>query len=110
MSKRFKRVMVTGGAGYVGSNLVPKLLAEGYQVTVLDLYIYGDVFADIASNPNLIEVKGDLRNPSAGAIVGNDLKVGLGIQSVYEIRNVSAAVESRTADLALQQLAVKASQ
>ena len=64
MSKRFKRVMVTGGAGYVGSNLVPKLLAAGYQVTVLDLYIYGDVFADLASNPNLTEVKGDLRNPS----------------------------------------------
>jgi nucleoside-diphosphate-sugar epimerase len=64
MSKRFKRVMVTGGAGYVGSNLVPKLLAAGYQVAVLDLYIYGDVFANLASNPNLTEVKGDLRNPS----------------------------------------------
>ena len=43
--------MVTGGAGYVGSSLVPKLLAAGYEVTVLDLYIYGDVFADLASNP-----------------------------------------------------------
>jgi nucleoside-diphosphate-sugar epimerase len=64
MSKRFKRVMVTGGAGYVGSNLVPKLLAAGYQVAVLDLYIYGDVFANLASNSNLTEVKGDLRNPS----------------------------------------------
>ena len=42
MAKLFKRVMVTGGAGYVGSNLVPKLLAAGYGVTVLDLYIYGD--------------------------------------------------------------------
>lgn len=64
MAKRFKRVMVTGGAGYVGSSLVPKLLAAGYEVAVLDLYIYGDVFADLAANPKLIEIKGDLRNPS----------------------------------------------
>src|SRR6478672_5235060 len=79
MSKRFKRVMVTGGAGYVGSNLVPKLLAAGYQVTVLDLYIYGDVFADLASNPNLTEVKGDLRNPSdvQRALAGCDAVIHL---------------------------------
>jgi len=64
MAKRFKRVLVTGGAGYVGSSLVPKLLAAGYEVSVLDLYIYGAVFADLASNPKLTEVKGDLRNPS----------------------------------------------
>jgi nucleoside-diphosphate-sugar epimerase len=64
MTKRFKRVMVTGGAGYVGSNLVPKLLAADYEVSVLDLYIYGDVFADLASNPKLTEVKGDIRKPS----------------------------------------------
>src|SRR6476659_1766176 len=64
MAKRFKRVLVTGGAGYVGSSLVPKLLAAGYEVSVLDLYIYGAVFADLASNLKLIEVKGDLRNPS----------------------------------------------
>src|SRR6478752_4674186 len=64
MAKRFKRVLVTGGAGYVGSSLVPKLLAAGYEVSILDLYIYGAVFADLALNPKLIEVKGDLRNPS----------------------------------------------
>lgn len=79
MSKRFKRVMVTGGAGYVGSNLVPKLLAAGYQATVLDLYIYGDVFANLASNPNLTEVKGDLRNPSdvQRALAGCDAVIHL---------------------------------
>src|SRR5499426_2351705 len=79
MSKRFKRVMVTGGAGYVGSNLVPKLLAAGYQVAVLDLYIYGDVFANLTSNPNLTEVKGDLRNPSdvQRALAGCDAVIHL---------------------------------
>jgi nucleoside-diphosphate-sugar epimerase len=79
MATRFKRVMVTGGAGYVGSNLVPKLLAAGYQVAVLDLYIYGDVFANLASNPNLSEVKGDLRNPSdvQRALTGCDAVIHL---------------------------------
>jgi len=64
MAKRFKRVMVTGGAGYVGSSLVPKLLDAGYEVSVLDLYIYGPVFAGLKDNPRLTEVKGDLRNPA----------------------------------------------
>ena len=36
-----KTIFITGGAGYVGSALVPRLLSEGHQVTVLDLMIYG---------------------------------------------------------------------
>ncbi len=61
--KRHWNVMVTGGAGYVGSRLIPKLLAEGHKVTVLDLYMFGeDVLADSRGNPNLREVHGDLRD------------------------------------------------
>jgi nucleoside-diphosphate-sugar epimerase len=64
MANLFQRVLVTGGAGYVGSNLIPKLLAAGYETAVLDLYLYGeDVFAGERPNPKLIEIKGDLRNP-----------------------------------------------
>lgn len=55
----FKHVFITGGAGYVGSALVPQLLSKGYQVTVYDLYIYGDV---LKPHPRLTQIKGDLRN------------------------------------------------
>ena len=79
MANQFNRVMVTGGAGYVGSNLVPKLLAAGYEVSVLDLYLYGDVFADLKSNPKLTETKGDLRNPDdvRRAVAGCDAVIHL---------------------------------
>ena len=60
-------VLVTGGAGYVGAVLVPKLLAAGHRVTVLDLYMYGgDVLAG-SRGPALHEVRGDLRDPAAVA-------------------------------------------
>jgi nucleoside-diphosphate-sugar epimerase len=80
MTERFKRVLVTGGAGYVGSNLVPKLLAAGYEVSVLDLYIYGEnIFSALRSDPRLTEVKGDLRNPAdvARASAGCDAVIHL---------------------------------
>ena len=37
-----KKILITGGAGYVGSKLVPTLLEKNYKVTVLDLMIYGE--------------------------------------------------------------------
>jgi nucleoside-diphosphate-sugar epimerase len=56
-------VLVTGGAGYVGAVLVPELLAYGYRVKVLDLYIYGeDVLDEVKGHPNLEQIKGDLRD------------------------------------------------
>jgi nucleoside-diphosphate-sugar epimerase len=56
-------VLVTGGAGYVGSVLVPKLLAAGHRVKVLDLYIFGDHVLDaVKHNPRLQQIKGDIRD------------------------------------------------
>ena len=56
-------ILVTGGAGYVGSALVPQMLDASYRVKVLDLFIYGeDVFDAVRDHPNLVLVRGDLRN------------------------------------------------
>jgi nucleoside-diphosphate-sugar epimerase len=58
-----RKVFITGGAGYVGSVLVPKLLEKGHEVKVIDLYIYGDDVLDhVRDNPNLVQVKGDIRD------------------------------------------------
>ena len=55
-----ENILITGGAGYVGYALVPKLLKEGYKVTVLDLMIYGqDV---LKPHKNLKILKGDIRD------------------------------------------------
>ncbi len=57
------KVLVTGGAGYVGAVLVPKLLDKGYHVKVLDLYIYGEHVLDaVKDHPNLEQIKGDIRD------------------------------------------------
>jgi nucleoside-diphosphate-sugar epimerase len=60
-----KNVLVTGGGGYVGAVLIPKLLEHGYAVRVLDLFIYGEqVFDNVKENPNLELFQGDIRDQS----------------------------------------------
>lgn len=55
-----KRVFVVGGSGYVGSQLVARLLEESYYVTVYDLMIYGNNLPK--NKPNLKTIVGDIRN------------------------------------------------
>jgi nucleoside-diphosphate-sugar epimerase len=58
------KVLITGGAGYVGSRLVPQLLDLGYEVTVYDILYYGRDFLPL-ENPRLKVVGGDLRDIQA---------------------------------------------
>lgn len=60
-----KNVFVTGGGGYVGAVLIPRLLDHGYAVRVLDLFIYGEqVLDNMKDNQNLEIYKGDIRDQS----------------------------------------------
>ena len=67
-----KRVLVTGGAGYKGCVLVPKLLNAGYSVIVYDLMLFGS--KGLSSHPNLEIVDADIRDNEryAAAVRGAD--------------------------------------
>ena len=54
-----QRVLITGGAGYVGHVLTPRLLNAGYQVTVYDKLFFG---CRLPNDPNLRVVQGDIRD------------------------------------------------
>ncbi len=61
-TRRRERVLVTGGAGYLGSVLVPHLLEAGYRVTVLDSFLYGQASLNhVCHHPGFEVVRGDVR-------------------------------------------------
>lgn len=58
-----QKILVTGGAGYIGSILVPRLLEEGYAVTVIDNFMYRQSsLLDCCHNPKLTIARGDVRD------------------------------------------------
>lgn len=61
-------ILVTGGAGYLGSILVPELLRAGHRVTVLDNFLFGqNSLAQLCTDPNFDVIRGDIRSESTMA-------------------------------------------
>jgi len=73
---RFPTILVTGGAGYVGTLLAPQLLARGHAVRVYDTMYYGCVLAE---RPGLTLIRGDIRDTAnlAAAFAGVDAVIHL---------------------------------
>ncbi len=86
-----KKILVTGGAGYIGSALLPLLLAEGYQVRILDLLIYGlDPIKSWSAHPRLEIMQGDFRNRDV---------VSRAMQDVDSVIHLGAIVADSACDL-----------
>ena len=57
------KILVTGGAGYIGSILVPELLKKNHEVIVIDNFMYNQTsLLDCCYNKNLTIIRGDVRN------------------------------------------------
>lgn len=76
-----KNVLVIGGAGYIGSALLPKLLERGYKVRLLDLLLYGkEPIQSVINHPHLEIIQADFRQVDkvVEAMQGMDTVVHLG--------------------------------
>ncbi|MEK7107156.1 MAG: NAD-dependent epimerase/dehydratase family protein, partial [Patescibacteria group bacterium] len=74
------KILVTGGAGYIGSILVPELLRAGHEVTVIDNFLYNQVsLLDVCNFKTLTIVRGDARDEKliAEHIKGKDFIIPL---------------------------------
>ena len=81
------QVLVTGGAGFIGSHSVEALLADGAQVTVLDNFSAGKRSNLPASHPQLDIIEGDIRDPAAirSAMQGKTLVLHLAAQISVQV-------------------------
>lgn len=68
------QLLITGGCGYVGSVLVPHLLAQDHRVRVIDTQWFGN---HLPTHPRLTSVKGDIRDISATDFIGVDAIIHL---------------------------------
>ena len=58
--QNIKKIVITGGCGYVGSLLIPRLLSNGYTIRAFDIQYYGD--GQLPKHPNLEVIKADVRD------------------------------------------------
>jgi nucleoside-diphosphate-sugar epimerase len=79
-----KKVLVTGGAGYIGSVLVRQLLSKGFEVRAFDsLKFGGEALYDVSQNPKFELVKGDIRDKEA---------IKKAMEGIYAVAHLAAIV------------------
>ena len=74
------RILITGGAGFIGTSLIPKLLDEGHEVTVFDILLHGgNPLIPFFKNKNFKFIRGDIRNKAdlKRAVSGKDAIIHL---------------------------------
>ena len=98
-------LFVTGGCGYKGSVLVPKLLARGYMVKVLDTQWFGKF---LPSHPNLTVIKGDVRDIDSINLDGIDTVIHLSSVANDPCGDLDPKLTWEISALATMQLADKA--
>ena len=104
-------ILVTGGAGYLGSVLVPALLAEKHRVTVLDNFLYGQASLNaVCSDPNFEVCRGDARDEATlrQLLRGSDVIIPLAAlvgAPLCDSDTVGAVTTNRDAILTLTRLA-----
>ena len=87
-----KKILVTGGCGYIGSGLMRRLLDKGHQVSCLDLLIYGnDAVKSILNNKNFKLIVGDIRDKK---------KVDQSMKNIDEVVHLAAIVGDKPCEAA----------
>lgn len=99
------KVLVTGGCGYKGHVLVPKLLARGYEVVVLDTQWFGNF---LAPHPKMRVVKGDVRDIDSVPLHGIDCIIHLSSIANDPCGDLDPQLTWEVSALATMQLADKA--
>jgi nucleoside-diphosphate-sugar epimerase len=96
-------IFITGGAGYIGTSLIPLLLERGHQVTVYDSLMFnnGDKLLPYITNPNFKFIAGDVRDAESVAkhIKGHDIVIHLAALVGFPICREKGEEESHSVNV-----------
>ena len=96
-------IFITGGAGYIGTSLIPLLLAREYRVTVYDSLMFnnGDKLLPYITNPNFTFIEGDVRDAESVAkhIKGHDIVIHLAALVGFPICREKGEEESHSVNV-----------
>src|SRR5688572_5596975 len=89
------KLIITGAAGFIGSNLVRHILNEGHQVTGIDNFSYGFErnITEFRNNKNFSFVEGDLRDKNVFTKIGGDVIVHLASQKIPRYSNALVTLD-----------------